>query len=81
MSLSDLEKAYVLISCELGEETPICSQLLQIPNVQNCLITYGNYDIVAKIETSTHDELNSIISSKIRRLPKIRSTITLRVTN
>ncbi len=71
----------MLISCELGEETDICSQLLKIPNVQSCLITYGNYDIVVEIETSTPDELNSIISSKIRRLEKIRSTITLRVTN
>jgi DNA-binding Lrp family transcriptional regulator len=71
----------MLISCELGEETDTCSQLLKIPHVQSCLITYGNYDIVVEIETSTQDELNSIISSKIRRLDKIRSTITLRVTN
>ena len=76
-----MENAYVLISCEIGEETSICSQLLQIPKVKSCLITFGNYDIVAEIETSSQDELNSVISSKIRKLEKIRSTITLRVTN
>lgn len=71
----------MLISCELGEENDTCSQLLKISNIKSCLITYGNYDIVVEIETSTHDELNSIISSQIRRLEKIRSTVTLRVTN
>ncbi|MBA4463214.1 MAG: Lrp/AsnC family transcriptional regulator, partial [Nitrosopumilaceae archaeon] len=40
-----------------------------------------NYDIVAEFETSTSQEMNDVISSKIRRLKDIRSTITLRASD
>jgi len=76
-----MEKAYMLISCEIGEEHSLYAQLQQIPEVKSCLITYGSYDIVAEFEAQTPEELNSIITSKIRKLEKIRSTITLKVTN
>ena len=69
----------MLISCNVGEEYSIYSKLKEIPEITDCIITYGSYDIVAKFETDTLEEMNQVISSKIRRLEKIRSTITLRV--
>jgi DNA-binding Lrp family transcriptional regulator len=77
----EMDKAYMLISCEIGEEQSLYSQLKDIPEVKDCLITYGSYDIVAKFVTDTPSQMNEIIKSKIRKLQKIRSTITLRVTN
>lgn len=71
----------MLISCEIGEEQSLYSQLKEIPEIKNCLITYGSYDIVAEFVTDSHSQINEIITSKIRKLEKIRSTITLRVTN
>ena len=71
----------MLISCEIGEEQSLCSQLIEIPEIKNCLITFGSYDIVAEFVTESSVEMNEIITSKIRKLQKIRSTITLRVTN
>ena len=65
----------------MGEENSIFSKLKEIPEIKDCAITYGSYDIVAKFETNTLEEMNKVISSKIRRLEKIRSTITLRVTD
>jgi len=76
-----LEKAYMLISCEIGEEQLLYSQLKEIPEIKNCLITYGSYDVVAEFVTDTPSQINEIITSKIRKLKNIRSTITLRVTN
>lgn len=76
----EMEQAYMLISCEIGEEHSLYSQLKEIPEIKDCIITYGSYDLVVKFETSTAEELNTVISSKIRKLDKIRSTITLRVT-
>ena len=76
-----MEKAYMLISCEIGEERSLYSQLKEIPEIKNCLITYGSYDIVAEFVTDSASQINEIITSKIRKLPNIRSTITLRVTN
>ena len=76
-----MEKAYMLISCEIGEERSLYSQLKEIPEIKNCLITYGSYDVVAEFVTDSASQINEIITSKIRKLPNIRSTITLRVTN
>ncbi len=77
----EMDKAYMLISCEIGKEQSLYSQLKEIPEIKNCLITYGSYDIVAEFVTDTPSQMNDIIVSRIRKLQNIRSTITLRVTN
>ena len=79
--ITKMEKAYMLISCEIGEEQYLYSQLQEIPEVKSCLITFGSYDVVAEFLTETSKEMNEIITSKIRKLKKIRSTITLRAMN
>ena len=71
----------MLISCEMGEEQSLFSQLKEIPEVKNCLVTFGSYDVVAEFETDTQSQMNEVITTKIRKLKKIRSTITLRAMN
>ncbi len=71
----------MLISCEIGEEQSLYSKLKEIPEIKNCLITYGSYDIVVEFITDTSAQMNETISSKIRKLEKIRSTITLHAMN
>ena len=75
------EKAHILISCEIGEEQSLYSQLMEFAEIKTCLITYGSYDLVAELETHSADEMNQVIASKIRRLEKIRSTVTLHAVN
>jgi DNA-binding Lrp family transcriptional regulator len=38
---------------------------------------YGVYDIVAKVEADSMDKLKEIVTWKIRRLDKVRSTLTM----
>ena len=71
----------MLVSSKIGEEESIYFKLGKIPEIKNRLITFGSYDIVAEFETSSSQEMNEVISSKIRKLEDIRSTITLRVTD
>ena len=71
----------MLISCEIGEEQFLYSRLKEIPEVKNCLVTFGSYDVVAEFETDTQSQMNEVITNKIRQLKKIRSTITLRAIN
>ena len=71
----------MLISCEMGEEQLLYSQLKGIPEVKNCLVTFGSYDVVAEFETDNQSQMNELITTKIRKLKKIRSTITLRAMN
>ena len=57
----------MLINCEIGEEQSLYSKLKEIPEIKNCLITYGSYDIVVEFITDTFAQMNEIISSKIRK--------------
>ncbi len=62
-----MEKAYMLISCEIGDEQSLYSKLKEIPEIKNCLITYGSYDIIVEFIIDTSAQMNDIISSKIRK--------------
>ena len=69
--------SYVLINTEIGYEDAVVEQLRRTPNIVESYVVYGVYDIIAKIEADTMEEIKDIITSKIRRLDKVRSTLTM----
>jgi DNA-binding Lrp family transcriptional regulator len=69
--------AFVLINAEIGAESEVLKGLKDIHEVKEAHMVYGVYDIIARIETGTMQELKDIISWKIRRLDKVRSTLTM----
>ncbi len=69
--------AFVLINAEIGSEDEVVSELRKIGNVKESNIVYGVYDIVAKVEADSMDKLKEIVTWKIRRLDKVRSTLTM----
>ena len=76
-----MEKAYVLIGCELGAENDIVSKLLEMDKIKDARIVYGDYDIVVEAETETEAQMDNLITKKIRKLDKVRSTMTLGIVN
>jgi|TARA_B110000444_G_scaffold175732_1_gene164394 DNA-binding Lrp family transcriptional regulator len=72
-----MSKAYVLINCELGSEEFVISELKLIEEVIEVHGTFGAYDILAKVEASLVEKLRETITWKIRKINKIRSTLTL----
>ena len=72
-----MEVAYVLIQCDLGSEVEIIQELSKIQEITEVRGTYGIYDMFCKIEADSKDVLDDIITNKIRKVSKIRSTITL----
>ena len=69
--------AYVLINSDLGYEEDIISQLKTIDGVKEVHGTFGAYDILAKVESDDVEKLRDTITLKIRKLDRIRSTLTL----
>ena len=69
--------AFVLINCELGAEEAVISELKPIEGVVEVHGTFGAYDILAKVELSLVEALRETITWKIRKIAKIRSTLTL----
>lgn len=73
-----MTKAYVLLSIELGSEQEVIPKLREIENVKEVHGTLGLYDVLAKVEAPSEQEINKTITEKIRKMPKIHSTITLK---
>lgn len=69
--------AYVLINADLGAEEQLVKELKGIENVREVYVVYGVYDIVAKIQGDTMEKVKETITWKIRRLEKVRSTLTM----
>ena len=71
--------AFVLVNAEVGSEDEVVEELRKVANVKESYAVYGVYDIVAKVEAESMDKLKEIITWKIRRLDKVRSTLTMLV--
>lgn len=69
--------AFVLINAEIGTENELAQELKKIPNVKEAYTVYGVYDIVTKVEAETMDKLKELVTWKIRRLDRVRSTLTM----
>jgi DNA-binding Lrp family transcriptional regulator len=72
-----MPSAYVLINAEIGFEDSVLTELNKLENIKESYVTYGVYDIVAKVEAESMDKLKDVISQNIRRLEKVRSTLTM----
>ncbi len=69
--------AFVLINAEIGAEDEVHEELRKMPNVKESYVVYGVYDVVAKVEAETMDKLKEVVTWKVRRLNKVRSTLTM----
>jgi len=69
--------AYVLISCDLGFDAEIVDEIKQIEDVKEVRGVFGAYDILVKLEPANVETLRETIKWKIRKLNRVRSTLTL----
>ncbi|MEM1574597.1 MAG: Lrp/AsnC ligand binding domain-containing protein [Nitrososphaerota archaeon] len=71
--------AFVLINTEIGAEEEVLAELKKVSEVKEAYMVYGVYDIIARIQAESMEKLKEIVSWKIRRLDKVRSTLTMLV--
>jgi len=69
--------AYVLLNCTLGTEEEVIQKLQEVESIKEVQATFGTYDILTKIETSTVEALRDIITKQIRNFDNIKGTLTL----
>ena len=72
-----MAEAYILINCDIGSEEEVIAALKAVDGIKEVHGTFGAYDILAKLESSQVEELRETITWKIRKIDKIRSTLTL----
>ena len=73
--------AYVLINAEPKKMGEVAKEIKKIRGVVEAQTSarplYGDYNIMAKIEAETMDQLKEIVASQIRRMESVRSTATM----
>jgi len=69
--------AYILINCDLGSEEEIIKEVDKLPDVVEVSGVYGVYDIIVKLQADSMDKLRETMTWKLRRIDKVRSTLTM----
>jgi len=72
-----MQSAYVLISCDPEDSDQIISSLMIISGLVEAKLVEGPYDIIVKIQAENSEKLKEIISIQLRRIGKIKHTLTL----
>lgn len=74
---NETETAYVMVNCETGTEPKVIEELGTIDGVKEIKYTFGSYDIVTKVVAGSVEALREIITLRIRKIDRVRSTTTL----
>ncbi|MBS7605120.1 MAG: Lrp/AsnC ligand binding domain-containing protein [Candidatus Bathyarchaeia archaeon] len=69
-------KAYILLKVSSGAEKDVCKRVADLDNVMDASIIYGEYDIIAKVNTQEISQLNELLD-KIRSMPSVILTSTM----
>ena len=72
-----MHSAFILMNAELGKENQIVGEIKKIPNVKEVYPVYGVYDVLMVLESDSMDLLRETITSKIRKIDGIKSTLTM----
>jgi DNA-binding Lrp family transcriptional regulator len=72
-------QAYILIQTEVGKSSDVSSEVRQIAGVTLAEDVTGPYDVIARVEASTVDELGQLVLSRIQDIKGITRTLTCTV--
>jgi DNA-binding Lrp family transcriptional regulator len=72
-----MSQAYILFNVESGSEEQVRKDLRKTANVQEVYVSYGVYDLIAKVSAESMEQLKELVSHRLRTIKNVRSTLTL----
>jgi DNA-binding Lrp family transcriptional regulator len=72
-----MTSAFLLINCEFPFAVEVISELGKVQEITDIYKLHGMYDIIAKVTSDTEEGLNEIVKVRIRKIDKIKSTLTM----
>lgn len=72
-----MQTAYILISCDPEDTEEIVLALRNINEISEAKMVEGPYDIIAKLEANDSEKVKEIISTQLKKIIKIKHTLTL----
>ncbi len=73
--------AYVLVQTEVGKAADVATQIAAIDGVVSAEDVTGPYDVIARAEATSVDELGKLVVGQIQRIEGITRTVTCPVVN
>ena len=74
--MPEIVKAYIVANVKRGAEHQVAQKIRDMKEVTEILVTYGLWDLIARIEAETLGHLDRIITD-IRQIEEIEQTSTL----
>ncbi len=71
-----LVQAYILIQTEVGKAAAVAQAIAGLSGVTLAEDVTGPYDVIARVEARTVDELGKLVIAKIQEVPGITRTLT-----
>ncbi|PKW25903.1 Lrp/AsnC family transcriptional regulator [Phycicoccus duodecadis] len=72
-------QAYILVQTDVGKAASVASTIAQIEGVVLAEDVTGPYDVIARVEASSVDDLGKLVISKIQDTDGITRTLTCTV--
>jgi len=72
-----MSRAFVIIRCNRSNESQVIGDLKKIPEIIESSILIGSFEIICKAVAPSYGDISDIITNKIRKIPNVKSTITL----
>jgi DNA-binding Lrp family transcriptional regulator len=72
-----MAKAYVLLKVRPGYERNIVKELKDIPEIEEVNELYGEWDIITKASVVRIEDLDALLSEKMRKIEGVTLTSTL----
>ncbi len=72
-----MPRALVLMNAEMGYENKLVDQLKKTPHISEVYAVYGVYDVMVKVEADSMEQLRDAISTGLRRIDGVKSTLTM----
>ncbi|HRC11951.1 MAG: Lrp/AsnC ligand binding domain-containing protein [Actinomycetales bacterium] len=72
-------QAYILIQTEVGKSASVAEAIREVAGVASAEDVTGPYDVIARVEANTVDELGKLVIARIQDVPGITRTLTCTV--
>lgn len=72
-------QAYILIQTEVGKSSQVAREIAQLHGVTLAEDVTGPYDVIARVEASSVDELGQLVIARIQDVKGITRTLTCTV--
>ncbi|MFN8077051.1 MAG: Lrp/AsnC ligand binding domain-containing protein [Kineosporiaceae bacterium] len=74
-------QAYILIQAEAGRASSVADEIATIQGVTHADHVTGPYDVIARLEAASVDELGRLVVARVQEIPGITRTVTCTVVN